>query len=370
MLDDVLALRSIKTHCALCGRKFGRVAKTTEHIFPRWLQKHHDLGTRRLTLPNFIGKTYKSITIEICEKCNNQRFGSLESEIAQLVRSPDPFSEAKTFGAEKLAIWVGKIFWLLVRKGHAYADFRTRNDVEPDTIVPTALVAGTTYVGMLERAYAMRKEMFACYLTDPPIPELFYRAPYSIYLVEIDTRDDRFEAFDFIDNTATVGVAFRTGNLGIICNFDGGLHRSFRYWRFEHLLNEKLHPLQFNELAARVFYDQSVLHPGAVKVQYYWNKPLRAVIAQTLTPRGFDPYLAENHDPKRLAQITGRYTSTNPADLVTDDGRVFTNLEDQNGDFMKFPVTPEELAVARADPHRVTFGPIDDKWRYRGEDTD
>ena len=120
MISDVLALGDIASHCPLCGRRFGRVAKTQEHIFPRWLQKHHKLETGRLTLPNFIGKTYKSVKIDICEKCNHHRFGRLESEISRRVCSGDAYSAVQELDPELLAIWLGKILWLLCRKGHAY----------------------------------------------------------------------------------------------------------------------------------------------------------------------------------------------------------------------------------------------------------
>jgi hypothetical protein len=95
---------------------------------------------------------------------------------------------------------------------------------------------GIAYLGMIERAYAMRKDMHSCYLTDPPFPEFFYGPPYSLYVVEIDTRDTRFEAFDFFDNLITLGAALRTGNLGLICAFDGGVHRQFRLQRFQHII--------------------------------------------------------------------------------------------------------------------------------------
>ncbi|MEQ1931545.1 MAG: hypothetical protein ABL957_13600 [Parvularculaceae bacterium] len=255
MMRDVLALRDIASYCPLCGRKFGRVAKTQEHIFPRWLQKHHQLETRRLTLPNFTDKTYNKVRIDVCDKCNHLRFGRLESEVARRLRSDDAFIAAKELDPELLALWLGKIFWLLCRKSHAFEDHRTRENPVPDSIFPQVFMPGAAYLGMIERAYATRKSMYSCYLTDPPFPEFFYEPPFSLYVVEIDTQDTRFEAFDFADNLITLGAALRTGNLGVICAYDGGVHRRFRRGRFQHIICEKLHPVQFCELAARIFYD-------------------------------------------------------------------------------------------------------------------
>lgn len=363
MISDVLAVRDITTHCPLCGRKFGRVARTQEHIFPRWLQKHHKLETRRLTLPNFAGRTYKSVRVDICDKCNHHRFGRLESAIARRVRSDNAYAAVQDLDPALLAIWIGKIFWLLCRKGHASRDHRTRDDPTPDSVVPKDFMSGIAYLGMIERAYAMRKDMYSCYLTDPPVPEFFYGPPYTLYVVEIDTRDLRFEAFDFGDNIMTLGAYLRTGNLGLICAFDGGLHRQFQLHRFQHLICEKLHPIQFGELAARIFYDHTVLDEGAMRVQYYWNKPLDAVVAQTQTARSFDPFLAKHHDPERLATFIGRGIYADPKAILHESGRLFSCLENHEGNFLRYAVTDEEIEAARRDPHQILMGPLDSKWR-------
>ena len=363
MIGDVLRLRNIGSHCALCGRKFGEIAKTQEHIFPRWLQKHHSLEDERLSLPNFTGKSYKSVRIEICEKCNNHRFGQLESQVGRHVRSGDAYSAVRELEPELLAVWLGKILWLLCRKGHAYQDHRTRNETVPDSIVPQAFMPGLAYLGMIERSYAMRKGMYSCYRADLPIPDVFYALPYSLYVVEIDTRDTRFSAFGFADNLVTLGVALRTGNLGLICSYDGGLHRRFRRHRIQHLVCEKLHPIQFQELAARIFYDHTLVHEDALRVKYYWNRELKSVIAQMQTPRSFDPFLAERHDPERLAAMIGRFTDADPTRILHENGQIFTCLEDREGNFLRFAVTKQEIEAAQRDPGQTLSVPFESRWR-------
>jgi hypothetical protein len=63
MIADVLKAREITTHCPLCGRAFAHFSWDEEHIFPRWIQHHHGLWNRKLNIPNFIGKRYKSVKI-------------------------------------------------------------------------------------------------------------------------------------------------------------------------------------------------------------------------------------------------------------------------------------------------------------------
>lgn len=362
MISDVLANREIDTHCPLCGRPFTRAGSSAEHIFPKWLQHRHDLWTCRLTIPNFIGKMYKSIKIKICERCNNKRYGKNETIISDLFRSPDSYTACAAVPDEILAIWLGKIFWLLCRKSHSVKDFRTYNQTQVDQIIPSGMIPGTLYLGMIQRTFATKKGMVSCFGDDPPFPPL-YGSPYSFYRFRIDPRDTKFETFDYADNVPVLGAALRSNTIGMICLFDGGLHRRFRAQHLDFASNKALHPMQFNEILARIFYDQTVLDERSCRVTYFWNTQLRSVIAMNHTQRFYDPYLEINHDPKRLALFIGRQTFCDPSTIVSDDGNhIFTLLKDQNGDFLQYAVTYEEIDAARRDPNRISFR-LDTTWR-------
>lgn len=349
MISDVLKPRDVSTHCALCGRSFARFPSDEEHIFPKWLQHHHNLWTRQLNIPNFIGKRYNSVKLRICQRCNNKTYGALETYLSPLLTDSDSFSAAAQ----------------IIRKSQSAVDFRTRDLPEPSRIIPDDVMPGTLYLGMIERAFATNKGMVSCYAGDPPFPEFFYGVPYSLYRFRIDTADSRFEAFDFFDNPATLGVGFRTGTLGVICLFDGGLHRRFRSQMWNFLAGHELHPVQFAEVAATMFYGSTVLHDDAMRVTYYWNRELNAVVSQLHTPRNFDPYLVERHDPARLAAFIGRHTNNDPEQILQPNGRTVTCLHDKNGDFLPFAVTDEEVQAARADPDQIVFGPVNADWRTK-----
>ena len=369
MISDVLKPKDVETHCPLCGRSFARFPSDEEHIFPRWLQHHHHLWTRRLNIPNFTGKAYKSVKIRICKRCNGKTFGNLEARLAPVLTGADPFAMAAAISDDELAFWLGKIFWLLIRKSHSVPDFRTRNLPEQDRVLPNELLPGTLFLGMVERAYATAKGMVCCYSSDPPVPEFFYEAPYSLYRFRIDTRDDRFEAFDFTDSPVVLGLSFRSHTLGVICLFDGGLHRRFRRPWYDFLSVEALHPIQFAEVTARMMYDETVLDDDAKRVTYYWNRGLHSVVAQHHTPRTYNPYLQEHHDPARLASMIGRHTFNDPSQILAPDGGVVTCLQDSTGKFLRFAVTDEEVAAARADPNQIVSGPMDIKWRIRDSES-
>jgi len=362
MINGVLANRSIATHCPLCGRRFKGIESDAEHIFPKWLQHRHQLWTRSLTIPNFLGKSYKSVTITVCARCNNERFGKLENALSKVVKTADPFEACAEVPDEAIALWLGKIFWLLCQKSHSVQDYKTRAAPKSEQILPEELIPGIAYLGIFERAFANNKTMLSCYSTDPPFPE-FYDAPYSLYRFKI-ADVEKFEKFDYMDSPIVLGAALRSGNVGFVCLFDGGLHRRFRSQRFSNLFPETLHPMQFAEVAARIFFDQTMLDELAAQVTYYWNPDRRAVIAKTLTPRFYNPYLQRNFDPELLAQFMGRFTQSDPKALLIGD-REFTRLWDENGNFLPYAVTSEDFEAARSNPNRTIIGPADPKWRTK-----
>src|ERR1035437_3457121 len=166
MIRDVLKPKDVATHCPLCGRSFARFPSDEEHIFPQWLLHHHNLWNRQLNIPNFTGKRYKSVKINICKRCNNKTFGALETRIAPLFTDPDPFNAVGALSDNELAIWLGKIFWLLIRKSHSVHDFRTRDLPEPDRILPDDVLPGTLFLGMFERAFATGKALLSRFSND------------------------------------------------------------------------------------------------------------------------------------------------------------------------------------------------------------
>jgi hypothetical protein len=365
MIDDVLTHADIATRCPLCGEQFGEGRPATEeHIFPQWLQRHYDLWNRRLTIPNLTEKNYKSVKIKTCDECNKITFGQLETLLSRKFRSEDPYKEVSSFRHE-VAMWLGKICWLLICKSHSFQDFRTRHQATMDRVLPAEILPGTLFLGMIQRTFATGKDMFSCFLDDPPIPEFYYMQPYSIYVFQIDQRDERCEKFDFRDDFAVLGGAIRCGSLGVVCIFDGGLHNRFRLGHYADLLDKPLHPTQFNEIVARIFHDQTVIHDAANTVVYFWNCSINAVVARTNSPRNFNHYLDINHDVTQLANRVASYLCVNPEQILPPDGSgLVTTLHDENGEFLRYPVTQAELDAVLAHPKRRRLGPMDKKWRH------
>ena len=353
MIKDVLLMRDIKGHCPLCGRDKAKASHTDEHIFPLWLQHHHNLLNCRLTIPNLIDRKYKAVKIGICARCNNKTFSRLEGRISRALTSSHPFLEANGLDRDDVAAWIGKIIWLLARKSHFDRDPRKRHKAKPEGVLPSVLLSRLLYAGMFVRCLSRGKKMLACH-ADQHVPVRVFGPPYSLYVHEIDLRDERFGSFDFMDNPVSGGAAIRSGNVGMICLFDGGVHRSFLSARYAYLDGHALHPMQFNELAARIFYDQTLLDPRSGRATFYWNKSHNVIFAETSGNPDIGPYRRDLHDPVFLASMLGYYQCEEPDDLLFGD-TTFTTLQWPDGSFRPFAVTAEEISAARlpAGHHRV-----------------
>lgn len=363
MIETASRLHDPARNCPLCGRKYGRVAQTEEHIFPLWLQHRHNLLTQTIHIPNGITKRYNSVKLEICQKCNNERFGELEQRISAAANFPSgAFQGLESVSDAELAVWLGKIFLLLNRKSGSYQDFRLRDAPEKDTVLPKELQPGFGYLGVLLNAYALNKGCYSCYLDDPAWPAL-YGPPFSLYRFRIDTRSTH-GAYDYSDNAIGLSAAIRFDDIGLICLFDGGLWRRWLGYRTEFIGDKPLHPVQFRELAALMYYDQSVLDPSARGVQYYWNRPLNSVIAQTMVPRFLNPYRDEHHDPERRLACVAHYTGVKLDALRGDaPGEIRSTLFNEDGSFFSYPVTENEIASLPSNAIHLPPGQRQKGWR-------
>ena len=198
--------------------------------------------------------------------------------------------------------------------------------------------------------------------------------PYSLYIAEIDERDEKSETFDFMDTAAVAGVAMRSKRIGVICVFDAGLHNKYLGTRYSFLVGNKLHPYQFSELVARIFYDVTVLTSEAKKIVYFWNEAFNAVLAQVQTNRAEDPFCQELDDPNRLAKMLGFFLHLSPQQLLLPNGHTASFLYRSDGSFSTYAMTNDEITTARSDPNAVVLGQpnsairrqmLEDSWHAR-----
>jgi hypothetical protein len=229
--------------CFLCSAPLRSKNRSEEHVFPKWLQNRFNLWSQRLDLINLTSIPYRQLTIPCCKSCNNVHLARIEDAVQSAVES-GPEKVAR-LPSSTMYMWLSKIFYgILYRESLLRADRRA--GIRP--IVPKdALRELRLHHDFMQ---GIRRHL-----------EFPLGIPGSIFIFGT-TQPDRVESqFDFLDNHNNLSIALRMGSVGVVCCLqDGGLTKAFHdHLKRPYYRNNRLHPVQFREITAEVFYKSMLL---------------------------------------------------------------------------------------------------------------
>lgn len=279
--------------CFLCGKKLN--IKTNEHVFPKWLLDEFDLWDQKITLLNRTKITYRQLRIPCCKKCNNVYLSKIEKRVKKKY-----FEGFESFLKTKELLiyqWVGKIFYgLLFRELSLLIDQSTP---EKGNITSSEILEKfKTLHGFLQSIRtAFKFENFK---------------PWSIFILNLQI-DNKLSKFDYHDSLFLLTFSIRMGNIGIIaCLGDNGAQKDIfqNYWK--KIQKIKLHPIQFDELYAKVTYKSSLMNrtPKYITIMPENEDGLTSVIASPLQGLSSKPIYDEweqKEYAKYLASLLGIY---------------------------------------------------------------
>jgi len=222
--------------CFLCGQAL-EDSSTDEHVFPKWLLHKYNLWDKIIYLINRTELPYRLMKIPCCSTCNNEYLSSLENEIKNAVEQG--YDEFIKLDELKIFQWIAKIFYgILFRELSLLVE---RKDPSLGQI---------TTPEMLERY----KTLYV-FLQSVRMPVDFNGTnPWSIFIVRCHSYDDD-RAFDYRDGITTQTFTIRVGEIGVIaCLEDSGVQKEIFSDYFKQFEGIRLHPIQFNELSAKVTY--------------------------------------------------------------------------------------------------------------------
>ena len=226
--------------CFLCGAASEQI--TEEHVFPKWLQSLYNLWNKRLDLLNKTPINYRSLKIPCCPTCNNDALSQLEATISRAVA--DGYLAAQALDARLWYLWSGKIFYGILRKELKLQRDRARP------------VAGS----IVEEAGLRSFRALHLFLQGIRGKHEFSdQVPFSVLICNLhDLGGSR--SYCFRDNLTYMTLAIRMGEVGVIVALEDTGIATSTYGRYvEEVQHRKLHPLQFDELYARVTYQASLI---------------------------------------------------------------------------------------------------------------
>lgn len=225
--------------CFLCGKRFPDNELTREHVFPKWLQRKLRLWDRQLTLLNGTLMRYRQLTIPACTTCNGISLSRIEAKVARAL--PGGADAVRALGHETLYVWLSKLFF-----GTLYAEALLPFDKaarQGRAILPNEVLGEFEYLHLMMQAARTTIHFHS--------GETNYHA--SILVFPVQQHPERAQRFMYRDDLNYGCIAVRLDTVGLICVMDGGAQERFAGEVFPRLFHHNLHPLQFEELTAKVF---------------------------------------------------------------------------------------------------------------------
>jgi hypothetical protein len=224
-------------YCFLCGADLSEVESSDEHVFPKWLQRRHNLWNEELQLLNGTTIRYRQLKVPCCRKCNNDHLGELENVIQSATE--DGYKTCEELDDLTIFQWMAKLFFGILRKELSL--LVDRSDPSKGTIVTEDVIESFNNLhGFLQ---SVRRPA-----------EFFGLNPFSVLVANVHSIGDSQRYF-FRDNLFLMVASLRTEGVGFIVSFEDAEFSQSTYGRYlEEVDGRKLHPLQFDELYAKVVY--------------------------------------------------------------------------------------------------------------------
>lgn len=316
IVEKVLQNRSLdRRHCFLCGVRLNTTNTSREHIFPKFLLNRFKLWEQRLTLINGTEIPYRKVVVPCCKTCNNKYIGRIDRKIAAAVKGG--FDEFAKLDEVLVFQWLSRILYSIL-----YLETITPRDPR----FKRRKILKKTFFRSLETAYL--------FLNSVRIKAEFHKPyPWSIFIFKAQTHSDVKLNFDFKDNPIMFTIAVRMGDIGIVAALqeNGALQtleeESLGITQARAL---ELHPLQFCEVAARIFYAASLLDRVPKYMSISGPNDEMHIVSIPIGGLSSKPIFGD-FDPEAYARLLSRSTGIPVEQLYFPGKGIWTFLHDETG---------------------------------------
>jgi len=255
------AMKFSYENCFLCGVKLNENNNSDEHVFPKWLLHKYNLWNKTIHLLNNTQIKYKDIKIPCCKKCNNQYLSNIEKEIESGVTSG--FNTFNSLDLNSLSKWLLKIsYGMLFKELSLKLD---RKDSSLGNITTEELLKSRNMVHVFLQG--IKVEM-----------NFSMNVPWSLLKFKL-LREEESPNFDFGDIITNNFMYTVMDDIGVIfCYGDNGIGKEMFDDQYSYFYDFALHPVQFYELCAKVFYKNSLFN----------KNPSYTIIAASKNPEKID----------------------------------------------------------------------------------
>ena len=223
------------TKCFLTGDTLSSAEEKIQ-VFPQWLMSRYSLEDKPFKLLDESIATYKDLKIPCSAAVNENYLEPLEAEIAAAFALG--YEGVKALDELRLFQWVCKLLYGIVFN-ELQAGIKLQHAQGEEFNISQSIIHKFSHLHLMLQSINL------------PITFDGFK-PYSLFLFKVD---NHAEEFGYRDEINTQTFALRVGDFGLaMCLQDNGANGSYHRELYEQLKNDTLHPIQFEEFSARVFY--------------------------------------------------------------------------------------------------------------------
>jgi len=222
-------------NCFLTGQTLSSENEKMQ-VFPQWLIDRYKLNDRPFKMLDENRTNYQDIKVPSAPEVRENFIEPLEKEIAGAFDTG--YAAVKELDEKKLFQWAGKLLYGLIFN-EIQAGIRLQHAQGEEFNISQAIIHKFSNLHLMLQSINL---------------SLFFEdfKPYSIFLFKVD---NNIEEFNYRDEINTLTFSLRINDFGlIICLQDNGANKLYHQEVTNKIDGEKLHPIQFEEFCARVFY--------------------------------------------------------------------------------------------------------------------
>ncbi|RFZ82629.1 hypothetical protein DYU05_10610 [Mucilaginibacter terrenus] len=222
-------------NCFLTGQALSSTEEKIQ-VFPQWLMSMYALEDKPFKMLDESMATYKDLKIPCAANVNEQYLEPLEADVANAFANG--YKGVKSLDSLKLFQWVGKLLYGIIFN-EIQAGIKMQHAQGEEFSMSQAIIHKFGQLHLMLQS-----------LNQPIHFEDF--TPYSLFLFQVDNQP---EEFGYRDEINTQTFALRIKDFGLVmCLQDNGANARYHQKIYKQIKDDRLHPIQFEEFSARVFY--------------------------------------------------------------------------------------------------------------------
>lgn len=222
-------------NCFLTGQSLGSRDEKIQ-VFPQWLIDRYNLAGRPFKMLDESMATYQDIKMPCSAHIKEKFIEPLESEIAKAFSTG--YDAVKELDDLKLFQWAGKLLYGIIFN-EIQSGIRLQHRQGEEFNISQSIIHKFSNLHLMLQGINL---------------PLFFEGfkPYSIFLFKADSD---IEGFYYRDEINTLTFSLRINDFGlVICLQDNGANKLYHQEIEKEIGGKELHPIQFEEFCARVFY--------------------------------------------------------------------------------------------------------------------